>query len=59
MKNAIQGGEYDQMCDFGLKMIIFDPFQSLPLGGEKNLTFQTWLKKSLVMPSLSQVARLA
>ena len=43
MKNAIQGGEYDQICDFGLKMVIFDPFKSLPLRGEKILTFQTWL----------------
>ena len=46
------------MCDFGLKMVIFGPFQSLPLGGEKILTFQTWLKKSLVMPSWSQGAKL-
>ena len=59
MKNAIQGGEYDQICDFGLKMVIFDPFKSLPLRGEKILTFQTWLKKSLVLPSWGQGAKLA
>ena len=47
------------MCDFGLKIVIFGPFKSLPLGGEKILTFQTWLKKSLVMPSCSQGAKLA
>ena len=46
------------MCDFGLKMIIFGPFQSLPLGGEKILIFQTWLKKPLAMPSWSQGARI-
>ena len=47
------------MCNFGLKMVIFGPFQSLPLGGGKILTFQTWLRKSLVMPSWSQGAKLA
>ena len=51
--------EYDQKCDFGLKMIIFDPFQSLTLGGKKILTFQIWLKKSLVSPTWGQGAKLA
>ena len=59
MKNAIQRGQYCQMCDFDLKMVIFGPFQSLPLGGKKILTFQTWLKKSLVLPSRGQGGKLA
>ena len=46
------------MCDFGLKIVIFDPFRTLPLLGKKILTFQTWLK-SLVLPSWGQGARLA
>ena len=41
-------------------MVIFDPFQSLPLYVKKILTFQTWLKnKFLVLPSWGQGARLA
>ena len=59
MKNAIQGGQYCQMYDFGLQMVIFGPFQSLPPGGKKILTFQTWLRKSLVLPSWGQGAKLA
>ena len=59
MNNAIQGGKYCQMCDFGLKMVIFGPFQSLPLGGKKILTFQIWLKKSLVSPTWGQGEKLA
>ena len=59
MNNAIQGGKYCQMCDFGLKMVIFGPFQSLPLGGKKILTLQTWLKKSLVLTSRGQGGKLA
>ena len=47
------------MCDFGLKIVIFDPFQSLTLEGKKFLTFQTWLKKSLVSPTWGQGAKLA
>ena len=47
------------MCNSGLKIVIFCPFKSLPLGGEKILTFQTWLKKSLVMPSWGQGAKLS
>ena len=35
MKNTIEGGQYCQMCDFGLKIVIFGPFQSLPPGGKK------------------------
>ena len=42
------------MCYFGLKTVIFEPFKSLPLGGQIILTFQIWLKKSLVFPSWSQ-----
>ena len=37
----------------------FDPFQSLTLGGKKILTFQAWLKKSLVSPTWGQGAKLA
>ena len=59
MKNIMQEDQNDQMYDFGLKIVIFDPFLTLPLWGKKILTFQTWLKKSLVMPSWSQGARLA
>ena len=59
MKNAIQGGQYCQMCDFGLKMVIFGPFQSLPPGGKKMMTFQIWPKKSLVTPTCGQGAKLA
>ena len=44
-------GQYCQMCDFGLRIVIFVPFPSLLLWGKKILTFQTWLKKSLVSPS--------
>ena len=47
------------MCDFGLKIVIFCPFKSLPLGGEKILSFQTWLEKSIVLPSWGQGAKLA
>ena len=47
------------MCNFGLKIVIFDPFQSLTLDGKKFLTFQTWLKKSLVSPTWGQGAKLA
>ena len=47
------------MYDFGLEMVIFDLFQSLPLWGKKILTFQTWLMKSLVFPSWGQGAKLA
>ena len=53
------GGQYCQMCDFGLKIFIFDPFRSLTLEGKKFLTFQTWLKKSLVSPTWGQGAKLA
>ena len=41
MKNTIYEGQYDQMCDFGLEMVIFGLYKSLPLEGEKILTFQT------------------
>ena len=44
-------GEYDQIYDFGLKIVIFGHFHSLPMWGKKILTFQTWLRKSLVLPS--------
>ena len=30
MKNTICGGQYDQMCDFGLKIVIFGPYKSPP-----------------------------
>ena len=47
------------MCNFGLKMVIFGPFKSLSLGGEKILIFQIWLKKSLVLPSWRKGVKLA
>ena len=40
-------------------MVIFGPSQSLTLGGKKLLTFQTWLKKSVVLPSRGQGGKLA
>jgi len=46
------------MCDFGLKIVIFGPFRVSP-GREENLTFQIWLKKSLVSPTWGQGAKLA
>ena len=55
----MQEDQNDQMYDFGLKIVIFDPFLTLPLWGKKILTLETWLKKSLVMPSWSQGAKLA
>ena len=48
-------GEYDQICDCGLKMVIFGHFLSLLLGGEKILTFKIWLKKSLALLSWDRV----
>ena len=47
------------MCDFGLTMVIFGPFQSLPPGGKKILAFQIWLEKSLVSSTWGQGAKLA
>ena len=35
MKNTIWEDQNDQMCDFGLQMVIFDPFQTLPCEGRK------------------------
>ena len=37
----------------------FSPFQSLALREEKVLTFQIWLKKSLVLPSVYRCTKLA
>ena len=51
MKNSIKVGQYDQICDFGLKIVILGPFKSLSLGGEKILTIEIGLNKSLVFPS--------
>ena len=31
MKNIMQEDQNDQMYDFGLKIVIFDPFLTLPL----------------------------
>ena len=45
-----QGDPNGQICDFGLKTVIFGPFQTLSLRGEKSLTFQTWLKSFLDRP---------
>ena len=59
MKNIMQEDQNDQMYDFGLKIVIFDPFLTLPLWGKKILTFQTWLKKSLVLPFRGQGGKLA
>ena len=45
------GGQNGLMCEFGLKIVNFDPFQILPLLRKKILTFQSWLKKSLLLLS--------
>ena len=44
---------------FWLKDGNFWPLLESPLGRQKILTFQTWLKKSLVLPSWGQGAKLA
>ena len=44
---------------FWLKNGHFDPFQTLLLRRKKTLTFHTWRKKSLVLPSWGQAAKLA
>ena len=59
MKHIFQRGRYEQIYNFGLKIVILGPFQSLPLPGEKILTLQTWLKKYLVLSSWGHVAKLA
>ena len=42
------GGSKWPNVQFWLKIVIFRHFQSLLKQGQKNLTFQTWLKKSTI-----------
>ena len=54
-----QIADSNQNVRFLLKNGHFWPLQESPLKGEKILTFQTWLKKSIVFPSWVQGAKLA
>ena len=49
MNNAIQGGKYCQMCDFGLKMVIFCPFQSLVNMADLAIMYEVIFKSKSVV----------